>query len=403
MSNDAAKLGFNPQRLQRIDDWMHRCIDIGRYTGSSVLIARQGEIAHLSCVGLSSREKNIVYARDTIVRIKSMSKMITTVGFMMLLERGLIHLDAPLSVVLPGFDKCHALIDGAERADQVEPVDCPTLHHLLTHTSGMTYGFNPGVLGQHYEAIGLDFGPTSGGTESVCKRVADVPLAFRPGTSWEYSIGIDVLGRVIEVLDGRPLDQYLKEEIFDPLGMVDTGFDVPADRVHRFADCYGKTEEDALAPIDPADSSIYLASGPRTFSGGGGLVSTLDDYFKFGEMVRQYGRLPDGSDLLSPQIFKFMRRNHLKGEISSMGPSSFAEMPMDGMGFGLGGAVVLDPARCRMPGSVGDFGWGGLASTYFWTDPVHQLTVIYFTQLIPSSAYPNRAELKALVQAALKD
>ena len=402
MAGNAAKLGFDQERLKRVDDWMQRCIEDGRYTGSSALIARNGEIAHLSCAGLSSPERDLPYARDTIARIKSMTKMVTTVGFMMLVERGLIHLDAPLSAILPGFENCHALVAGAERADQVEPVDCPTLHHLLTHTSGMTYGFNPGVLAQHYADIDLDFGPATGGTAAVCRRVAEQPLAFRPGSSWEYSIGIDVLGHVIEVIDGRPLDQYLWQEIFEPLGMVDTDFEVPLNKVERFADCFVKMPDNPLADFDKVVDSPYLASGPRTFSGGGGLVSTLDDYFKFGEMVRQHGRFDDG-DLLSPSTFAFMRRNHLKGEISSMGPSSFAEMPMDGMGFGLGGAVVLDPARCRMPGSVGDFGWGGLASTYFWTDPEKQLTVVYFAQLIPSSSYPNRAELKALVHAALTD
>ncbi|NKB53844.1 MAG: serine hydrolase [Rhizobiaceae bacterium] len=402
MANKSTQNGFDMARLGLIDEWMHRNIEIGRYTGCSVLVARNGEIAHLSCAGLSSVERQFFYGRDTIVRIKSMTKMITTVGFMMLVERGLIHLDAPLSAILPEFDTCHALVDGAKRIDQVEPVAPPTLHQLLTHTSGMTYGFNPGVLAEHYANIGLDFGPTTGGTEAVCKRVAEQPLAFRPGTSWEYSIGVDVIGRLIEVIDGRPLDQYLEEEVFVPLGMADTGFEVPHGKVHRFADCYTKTAEDPLVCTDRGESSPYLEGQARTFSGGGGLVSTLDDYFKFGEMIRNFGRY-DGGMLLSPRTVDFMRRNHLKGEISSMGPSSFAEMPMDGMGFGLGGAVVLDPARTRTVGSIGDYGWGGLASTNFWTDPVQHLTCIFFTQLIPSSSYPSRAELKALVHAALID
>ena len=400
--NAAAHNGFDPKRLLRIDDWMQRCIDGGRFTGSSVLIARDGEIAHLGCAGLASVERNLPYQRDTIVRIYSMTKMIVSTGFMQLFEKGMIHLDTPVSDLLPEFSNCHALTPGATSVDQTEPVAAPTLHDLLTHTSGLTYGFNPGILAEHYAAHGLDFGPDSGGLEAACKRVASAPLAFRPGTSWNYSVGIDVIGRVIEVLDGRALDVYLREEIFEPLGMVDTGFDLPHDKIDRFADCYTKTDEDSRLCTDKAASSTYLSGQVETFSGGGGLLSTLDDYFRFGEMIRQGGRV--GNDhLLSPRTIAYMRRNHLPGEISSMGPSSFAEMPMDGLGFGIGGGVVLDPARTRMAGSVGDFGWGGMASTYFWSDPVERLTGIYFTQLIPSSSYPNRAELKALVHGALVD
>lgn len=402
MAELSTKLGFDRNRLARIDSWMQRNVDKGRYTGSSVLIARNGEIAHLAMTGLSSVERNLAYKRNTILRIYSMTKMITTVGFMMLAERGLIHLDAPLSSVLPEFSQCHALISGATRIDQTEPVSCPTLHHLLTHTSGMTYGFNPGLLAAHYAGAGIGFAPDSGGLEAACRRVSKQPLAFAPGSSWEYSVGLDVIGRVIEVISGRRLDDYLLQEVFEPLGMIDTAFSLPPDKAGRFADCYTNTAEDPLLCTDRGIDSTFIESGPRTLSGGGGLVSTLDDYFLFGEMIREGGR--HGKDrLLSSRTVAFMRRNHLPGEISSMGPSSFAEMPMNGMGFGLGGAVVLDPARSGMVGSVGDFGWGGLASTNFWTDPVEKLTCIFFTQLMPSSSYPNRAELKALVHAALVD
>ena len=402
IASTAAMNGFDQARLARIDDWMQRCIDLGRFTGSSALIARDGEIAYLGSAGLASVERNMAYQRDTIVRIYSMTKMVTSVGFMKLFEKGLIHLDTPVSALLPEFTDCQALIPGATRIDQTEPVPPPTLQQLLTHTSGLTYGFNPGVLAEHYDDRELNFAPQSGGLEAACKRVAAAPLAFRPGTNWNYSVGIDVIGRVIEVLDGRPLDVYFKEEILDPLGMVDTGFDLPLHKIDRFADCYSKTEEDNRLCTDRAETSIYLSGQVDTFSGGGGLLSTLDDYFRFGEMIRRGGKVGDDF-LLSPRTVAYMRRNHLAGEISSMGPSSFAEMPMDGMGFGIGGGVVLEPARTRMAGSVGDFGWGGMASTYFWTDPIERLTCIYFTQLIPSSSYPNRAELKALVHGALVD
>lgn len=400
MNEVAGSLGFDPGRLARIDQWMQRYVDSGRYSGASVLIARDGHIAHISTAGLRSIDQNRAYERDTIVRIYSMTKMIATVGFMMLVERGLVHLGMPLAAILPEFSSCHALVEGAERPDQVEPVESPTLHHLLTHTSGMTYSFNPGILAAQYEAAKIGFGPEEESLDAACKRLATLPLAFRPGSAWQYSVGIDVIGRVIEVLSGKPLDAYLREMVFEPLEMVDTAFHVPHDKVVRFADCYSKTDTELLRLVDRAATSGFIGHPPRAPSGGGGLVSTLDDYFRFGEMIRRYGEF-DGGRLLSSRTVAFMRRNHLTGDIASLGTRSFAEMPMVGVGFGLGGAVTLDPARNGSPGSVGDFGWGGMASTNFWTDPVERLTCIFFTQLIPSSSYPNRAELKALIHGAL--
>ncbi len=393
---------FDPVRLALIDEWMQHNIDRGRFTGSSMLLARQGDTVHFGSAGHHSVERNLAYERDTIVRIYSMTKMVTTVGFMMLVERGLVHLATPAAEYFPSFADARALVSNASSMDQVESVDGPTLHQLLTHTSGLTYAFNPGLLAQHYDALEINFSHGEGGLETVCQRVSELPLAFKPGRNWNYSVGIDLIGRVIEQISGRSLDRYLHEEIFEPLGMVDTGFSVPTHALDRFADCYLRTDEDPIVCCDRAASSSYLGRVPDTLSGGGGLVSTLDDYLRFGEMIRLGGRA-DGRQLLSPRTLAFMRRNHLEGEIASMGPSSFAEMPMHGTGFGLGGAVVLEPARAGVPGSVGDFGWGGMASTYFWTDPVEELCCVFFTQLIPSSSYPNRAELKALVHAALVD
>ncbi|MDD9909649.1 MAG: serine hydrolase [Ahrensia sp.] len=403
MSGESAReFGFDPERLKRIDQWMARNIDLGRFTGSSVLIARHGEIVHLGCVGKASLADDRDYARDTIVRIYSMTKLVTSVAFMMLLERGILHLDAPVSRFLPQFSQMKAFAEGATDPDDLVDAPSPTLHQLLTHTSGMSYSFNPGMLGQLYNERGIDTGPGVGGLDGLVGRIANMPLGFQPGERWEYSVGIDVIGRVIEIVSGRSLDAFFREEIFEPLGMIDTFFDLPSDRLPRFADCFVKTPDDPRALFDAAETSIFLSGKVNTLSGGGGLLSTLDDYFRFGEMLRRGGAL-DGVRLLSPNSVAFMRANHLPGDIASMGPGSFAEMPMNGMGFGIGGAMVLDPALARMPGSVGDFGWGGYASTFFWTDPVKELSCIFFTQLIPSFAYPNRAELKALVHGALME
>lgn len=399
---DPSSLGFDADRLGNLDRWMQSYVDKGLYPGSSVLVARDGKIAHLSACGLRSIEDELPFETDTLVRIYSMTKPVTSLAVMMLAEKGLFHLDAPISAFLPEFSECRALVEGATSVDQTEPAPPPTLHQLLTHTAGLTYGFNTSLLANAYAAAGLDFEPRSGGLETRVRQVSEMPLAFQPGKQWEYSVAIDVLGRLVEVVSGKSLDRFFNEEIFEPLGMVETSFSVRDEDLGRFASCYVRLEDNPLHLNDAAQSSVYRQDNVSTLSGGGGLVSTLSDYFRFAEMLRLGGAL-DGARLVSPRTMAFMQRNHLPGDIASMGPSSFAEVPMDGVGFGLGGSVVLDPARMRVQGSVGDFSWGGMASTYFWIDPVEQLTVVYFTQLIPSSSYPNRSQLKALVHAALTD
>ncbi|RFP91280.1 class A beta-lactamase-related serine hydrolase [Rhodobacteraceae bacterium 63075] len=389
-------------RLDRIGAWMAECREAGRYTGSSVLILRDGEEAYFTADGLAAPERGMPYARDTIVRIYSMTKLVTSALFMMLVERGQVVLDAPVSDYLPLFGEMRALRPGARDAGDTEPARSPTLHELLTHTSGMTYSFNQGVGPRAYSELFPELLFQDDSLEAFCEKLAGLPLCFQPGSAWEYSVGIDVIGRVIEVITGKALDTVMHDEIFEPLGMNDTGFDVPSGKVARFADCFQKRDDDPLALFETGEDSRFLQGRVSLFSGGGGLLSTLDDYMRFGEMIRQGGAL-GGVRLLGPKTVAFMRGNHLPGDIASMGAASFAEMPMTGMGFGIGGACVLDPARVRVPGSVGDFGWGGMASTYFWTDPAERMSVVYFTQLIPSSSYTNRAELKALVQAALMD
>ncbi|WP_441347509.1 serine hydrolase domain-containing protein [Shimia sp. MMG029] len=402
--------GFAPQRLAVLSGWMDQLVTDRKYAGCGLLIAREGDVVFDHSTGQRSLSRNLPFERDTVARIYSMTKPITTVALMMLVERGLVHLDAPVSEFIPGFADSHALIAGATSMDQVTPCASPTLHQLATHTSGLTYPFNPGLLAQAMEADDLIFKPNQGPLEGVVNKVAALPLAFVPGQRWEYSVGIDILGRVIEVVSGKSLEAFLRTEILDPLGMTETGFSVAPGTQSRFADLYTPLEGDAMAlnaakagadtlrEVDSAESSPFLKA--ETFSGGGGLVGTMDDYLRFAEMLRRGGALGEAR-LLAPRTVDFMMANHLPGDIASMGPQSFAEQPMDGMGFGLGGAVVLDPARARCPGSVGDFSWGGMASTFFWVDPKEALSVVFFTQLSPSSSYPTRAQLKALVQAAL--
>ena len=399
---DASTLGFDAARLKNIDRWMETYVGEARFPGSSVLVARDGQIAHLACCGLRSIEDALPFETDTLVRIYSMTKPVTSLAVMMLAEKGLFHLDAPISDALPEFADSRALVDGATLVEQTEPAPVPTIHQLLTHTAGLTYGFNTSLLAGAYAEAGIDFEPGSGGLAARVRQVSEMPLSFQPGRQWEYSVAIDVLGLLVERVSGRPLDRFFQAEIFDPLGMGETSFSVADADIDRFASCYLRLEDDHLHLNDAAATTVYRAGEVSTLSGGGGLVSSLGNYFRFAEMLRRGGAL-DGARLVSPRTMAFMQRNHLPGDIASMGPGSFAEVPMDGVGFGIGGSVVLDPARMRVPGSVGDFSWGGMASTYFWIDPVERLTVIYFTQLIPSSAYPNRVQLKALVHAALTD
>jgi len=401
--------GFDEDRLNIIKAWMQRYVDQRRYAGSAFLLRRGRDEVFFHACGERNVEKKKPFQRDTIVRIYSMTKPVTTVALMMLAEQGRFHLDALLSEFLPAFGDMQALIPGATQIDQVEPAPSPSLHQLLTHTSGLSYAFNPGILAEEMDVRGLMFKPDQGELAHKVDELAELPLAFQPGSRWEYSVGIDVIGRVIEVISGQSLDQFLTQRILEPLGMSETGFSVPEGAGDRFASLYTPLADDAMAlnadnagsdtlrMFDQAGNSPFEHT--TLFSGGGGLVGTIDDFARFADMLRQ-GGIGGGTRLLGPKTMDLMLRNHLPGDIASMGPTSFAEQPMIGMGFGLGGAVVLDPGQVRTPGSVGDFSWGGIASTYFWIDPVLDLTAVFFTQLSPSSTYPSRAELKAMVHAA---
>lgn len=401
---------FDGARLERITEWMDGYVARRQFPGCATLIREGGTEVFYAQSGSRNIEDGLPWERDTVARVYSMTKPVTSVALMMLVERGAFHLDAALSDFLPGYTDMYALVPGAERVDQVEPCATPTLHQLLTHTSGMSYPFNPGILGAEMDRLNLLFVADQNTLSEETDRLAALPLAFKPGQRWEYSVGIDVIGRVIEVVTGRSLEAFFRSEIFEPLGMQQTGFSVPDGVGDRFASLYTPLAGNAmnlnaatrggetLRCVDTwQDSPFQRAS---CLSGGGGLVATIDDYMCFAEMLRRKGDTEKGR-LLSPRTVAFMTANHLPGDIASMGPASFAELPMDGMGFGIGGAMVLDAARARTPGSVGDFGWGGMASTYFWVDPVLDMSVVFFTQVSPSSSYPGRPQLKALVHGAI--
>ena len=403
-------LRLDTKRLGRILPWMQRYVKDRKYAGSSILIYENGHEKYHAATGLRDRECALPFKRDSVVRLYSMTKPVTSVALMTLVEQGLCTLDMPVSDFLPEFTSPTALIKDATRLDQSEPCAVPTLHQLLTHTSGLTYSFNPGLVSQEMGEERLDFGPSDQTAAEICQKLAALPLCFSPGQRWEYSVGIDVIGRVIEVISGRALDRFFQDEIFAPLCMTQTGFQFQEAHKGRIASLYTPLEgnamdinaqqksDETLRLIDQEADSPYWNT--KTFSGGGGLVGTLDDYMRFAECLRAGGTGERGR-ILSNSTLEFMMSNHLSGDIASMGPQSFAEQPMHGIGFGIGGAVVLDPARSRTPGHIGDYSWGGMASTFFWVDPSSKLSVVFLTQLSPSSSYPSRAELKALVHGAL--
>lgn len=397
------KLGFDPDRLERIQTWMARYVDAGKLPFAATLISRHGEPVWQSHIGQRDVDAGNPYEPGTIVRIYSMTKPITAVGLMMLYEQALFHLDDPIEEYLPEFADLKILSKGAKKIDQVEALMVkPTVHNLFTHTAGLTYGFQGGMLGEAYAKAGVDFNPGGAGLAATTKKLAKMPLLSQPGEKWHYSVATDVLGRLIEVISGRPLDQYFAENILAPLGMTDTGFEVPDDKVDRFASCYVPDDQNGMALNESGQDSNFRAGKVKTFSGGGGLLSTGRDYQKFAEMLRRGGNA-GAERLLSPRTIKFMASNHLESDLASMGPATWCETSFSGVGFGLGMCVMLNPAKAQLSASVGDYGWGGMASTVFWVDPVEDMTVVYLTQLIPSSTYALRKELRTLVYQALVD
>ncbi len=403
---DPAELGFDPDRLAAIDTYINdRYLESGLYPGYTLLIARGDRIAHLSCQG---------YGQDDIFRIFSMTKPVTSVAMLQLFEQGRIGLGDPLSDYIPSFADVRVFGDGTPTNFTTTYPERPiTIQDLLTHTSGLTYGFmlnHP--VDAMYRAKGLDR-LHGHNLEELCDGLAETPLLFSPGTRWAYSMATDVCGRVVEVVSGQSLDAYFADHIFTPLGMNDTAFwadDAHASRlVPNFAEPslspFGVPEgaTGKMAPIDPGGAKSPFASRPDALSGGGGLVSTVGDYHRFTQMLLHGGVAASGERLLGRRTIEYATRNHLPtgGDLASMGQPVFSETNYHGIGFGLGFSVMLDPSRAQVMSSVGEFGWGGAASTVFWVDPAEELAVIGLTQLMPSSAYPIRTQLKALVYGAI--
>jgi len=395
-------VGLSSTRLAKIGPWMQRLVDDRKLAGLSVAVLRHGELAYVAATGLADIAREQPFTRDTLVRIYSMTKPLTSVAIMMLYEDGRFQLDDAIARFLPGFATMRVCVGGSRaRPETVPAARDITFRDLLTHTSGLTYGFMDATLVDAlYRDNGIDFQISPLALADLVEKVAKLPLLAQPGTAWNYSIATDVLGRLVEVMSGQPFDVFLQTRVLAPLGMTETGFRVGEDAVPRLATLYTRGADGTPAIMDDPPTSIFLKS--RLPSGGGGLVSTLDDYLRFCRFMLNQGELA-GVRLLGRKTVELMTRNHLEGDLAALGQPRFAESSYAGIGFGLGVSVMLDPARAQILGSPGEYAWGGAASTAFWIDPAEDMAVVLLTQLLPSSSYPIRRELRVLTYAALLD
>jgi CubicO group peptidase (beta-lactamase class C family) len=391
-------------RLERIGEHLRtRYVEPGKVAGCQALVARHGQVAYSESFGHADRERGTPVRDDTIWRIYSMTKPITSVALMTLYERGDFQLSDPVHRFIPEWrDLKVCELDGAGGERLVEPERAPTVRDVLTHTSGLGYGFDPEdpVDKRYAEAeLTADF-RNQMTLEEMTRRLAGVPLRFHPGSRWRYSFGTDVCARLVEVISGRRFGDYLREVIFDPLGMPDTDFVVPESGHDRFAANYYRSVDKELVVFDDPTTSRYLHPRPMQ-SGGGGLVSTTPDYLRFVEMLRRGGEL-DGARILGRNTIRYMASNHLPGgaSLASMALGVLGQEPYAGIGFGLGFAVTLDPVELQTIASRGDYYWGGAAATLFWIDPVEDMVVIFMVQHM-GSPYNFRGQLQQLVHQAI--
>jgi CubicO group peptidase (beta-lactamase class C family) len=402
MKVDADGAGLDATRLGRIAEHLERAyLGPGKIAGAQVAVLRHGALGYFESFGQRDRERDRPVTEDTIWRWYSMTKPITGVALMTLYERGLFQLDDPVHRWIPEWRDMQVREADPDGGARIVPAHRPpTVRDVLTHTSGIGYGpenrdldlvSDRGFLGQH-------------DLESLCQAIGGWPLRFQPGTHWLYSFGMDVGARLVEVMSGMRFDEYLRTALFEPLGMVDTGFFVPEGDLDRFAACYGRNARKELVLVDDPERSSYRRE-PKLLNGGGGLVGTTGDYLRFVAMLANGGEL-DGRRVISRKTLELIGSNHLPGDgdMSDLAlPMGYGEVGFSGAGFGLTMAVSKGPAATGAVGSPGELMWGGAASTTFWVDRTEQLAVVFMTQLLPSGTFDFRGQLKALVYGAIAD
>ena len=402
-------VGMSSERLERIGAGLGRLIDAGHIPGTVSLVARRGKIVHFEASGLRNVEAGLPMERDTIFRLYSQTKPVTGAAVMMLFEEGHFLMTDPIAKYLPEFAEMEVYLGEQDGEIQTEPAGPITIQQLATHTSGLTYGFFPTPVGKMYAehpVLGATEEPFPDGLEAWVKALVELPLVAQPGTEWHYSVGMDVLGRLVEVVSGMSFGEFLQQRIFDPLGMVDTGFHVPADKLDRFASNYTPTPDGGMQLADAPETSSYREP-PAVEMGGGGLVGTVGDYLRFAQMLANKGEY-GGKRLLGRRTVEFMTANHLT--------PGFPDDPMTtlfgmlgsggrawGVGFGITGSVVTNPATSGLPASKGTFAWGGAATTHFWVDYEEDLVGIVHTQLLPDGTHPVRDLMQVLTYQAIVD
>jgi CubicO group peptidase (beta-lactamase class C family) len=396
MTSSPSELGFLPDRLDRIGAFVQaKYLDTGKLPFCALLIGRGDEIAYQWASGV---------ADDAIFRIASMTKPITSIAFMQLVEQGRVALLEPVAKYIPEFANLGVFVSGGGNQPFVTRPPASTLNivDLMRHTSGFTYSFQERTpVDGAYRCTDLESW-NKNDSKTFIDHLAGIPLEFDPGTSWNYSVSTDVLGVIVERISGQSLDDYFREHIFAPLGMNDTGFHISADKASRIPNCYAFHPAEKMKLFDGGGASSLWAKGWQFNSGGGGLASTIADYHRFCRMLLNGGAL-DGMQIISPKTLELMTANHLPGggDLTQHSKSLFSEAENAGIGFGLGFAVNVDPPATMIPGSKGEFYWGGMYSTAFTIDPVEDLIMILMTQLMPSSTYPIRREIRTMMYAAL--
>jgi CubicO group peptidase (beta-lactamase class C family) len=390
--------GFSEERLARIPRFLEDQVDAGLLPGAMTLIWRRGRMAHRSMVGAIDMARKKAMRHDAIFRLYSMTKPVTAVALLMLMEEGRIALDDPVKRFIPQF--ADLKLPGGDA-----PARDMTVLDLLRHTAGLTYSFhNRTPIDAAYRAQRIAETDTEGGLPTMIAQLSQLPLEYSPGDAWIYSVATDVVGYLVQLVSGRSYAKFVREKILTPLAMRDTDFELEKDRRHRFAACYTLKNGKLELFDDPLKSSWFAR--PKLESGGGGLVGTADDYLRFCRMLLNKGEL-EGVRLLSPKTVALMTANHLPGakEIADLSPAAdaFNESGFRGIGFGLGVAVTVDPARVGIPGTEGEFSWGGMASTTFFIDPKEEMAVVFMTQAILDTArrVRLRRDLRSLIYGAM--
>jgi CubicO group peptidase (beta-lactamase class C family) len=390
-------VGLDSNILKNIGTYLDETyVKDGRYVGTLTLVARKGEIAYLDSLGYMDREKERPMQEDAIFRIYSMTKSVTSIAIMQLLEKSKFRLDDPVHWYIPQFKNMGVFQAGVfPNFVTSKPKRPMTIKDLLTHMSGLTYNFmyRTNVDAAHRSSDLM----RAENLEDFVDTLSKIPLEFSPGDKWNYSVSTDVLGYLVEKLSGQKLDEYFQEHIFEPLGMIDTGFSCPEEKKSRLASLYEHN------PSGKPNLMEVPSLDVKMLSGGGGLFSTLSDYYNFASMLLNKGEL-NGTRVIGRKTLEYMTMNHLPDgkDLTEMSESAFSETPYAGVGFGLGFSVMTDPAKSQTLSDVGEFGWGGMASTVFFINPKEDMLVIFLTQLVPSSTYQVRRELRSLVYSALR-